>query len=147
MASTKEMQDRAKARKQAEKKAEQFRINEHKFTELMFRLSDILITDNPNQDYAQTEQSLWTAKELIRKHQLNATDFQQMLKLRETFDSALAKKYNIQFANDLGALLQDVGADMRNAGVPQNVRVLSGFLDTLISVLGIQCGAINIVAA
>lgn len=143
MASTKEMQARAKARKQAEKQPE-FRINEHKFLEVMVRLTDLMIKENPNQDYGQTATSLWTAKEMVKRDKLNAVDFQQLLGFRERFEQGLEINYNVHLASGLCAFTQDPESLMKSAGVPQNLRIMSGFLDTLISVLGFNCGAIKI---
>jgi len=138
MASSKVMMLRAKAAKKAKANPEGFRIDEEKFLQSLLIVSELLIADNPNQDYAETENSLWAAKEMILKHKLNSTDLKQMLKFRETFEQALKKGYGVELATGLMAFAQDQEQCLKLAQVPQKVRTTSGFLDTLIAVLSFK---------
>jgi len=142
MASTKEMQARAKARRQAQSKPQRH-INEHKFTELMVRVVDLMLTENPKHDYGQTELSLDTAKQVIQHHSLGRGEFEQLIGFRDRFEQALTTKYGVELATGAGAFMQDQEAHLKSRGVPQNIRVLCGLMDTLISVLAVRSGAIK----
>lgn len=141
MASTKEMQARAKARKQAA----QADINELKFLEMLTKMADVLIKQDPNQDYKQTEMSLDVAKMTVGHYNLAGSNFKQMLQMREKFEAGINKRYNANMATGMGAFLVDTEAQLKQAGVPQQIRVMSGFLDTLIAVVSIRSGFTKIV--
>ncbi len=141
MASTKEMQARAKARRQAA----QADLNELKFLELLTKMADVMIAQDPNQDYEQTEMSLDIAKMTIGHYGIAGSNFNQMLKMREKFEAGINKRYNTNLFTGINAFMVDTEAAMKDAGVPQQIRVMSGFLDTLIAVVSIRSGFTKIV--
>ena len=141
MASTKEMQARARARRQAA----QADLNELKFLELLTKMADVMIAQDPNQDYKQTEMSLDIAKMTIGHYGIAGSNFNQMLKMREKFEAGINKRYNTNLFTGINAFMVDTEAVMKAAGVPQQIRVMSGFLDTLIAVISIRSGFTKIV--
>lgn len=141
MASTKEMQARAQARRQAA----QADLNELKFLELLTKMADVMIAQDPNQDYKQTEMSLDIAKMTIGHYGIAGSNFNQMLKMREKFEAGINKRYNTNLFTGINAFMVDTEAAMKDAGVPQQIRVMSGFLDTLIAVVSIRSGFTKIV--
>jgi hypothetical protein len=141
MASTKEMQARAKARKQPQTTG----INEQKFLELMFKMADTMIAQEPTQDYKQTEMSLDIAKMIVGHYNIAGSNYNQMLKFRDTFEAGINKKYKTNLFTGLTAFMVDTESVMKSAGVPKNIRVLSGLLDTLIAVISIRSGFIKFV--
>jgi hypothetical protein len=136
MASTKEMQARAKARKQPQVTG----INEQKFLELMFQMADTMIAQEPTQDYKQTEMSLDIAKMIVGHYGIAGSNYNQMLKFRDTFEAGINKKYKTNLFTGLTAFMVDTESVMKQAGVPKNIRVMSGLLDTLIAVISIRSG-------
>ena len=141
MASTKEMQARARARRQAA----QADLNELKFLELLTKMADVMIAQDPNQDYKQTEMSLDIAKMTIGHYGIAGSNFNQMLKMREKFEAGINKRYNTNLFTGINAFMVDTEAVMKAVGVPQQIRVMSGFLDTLIAVISIRSGFTKIV--
>jgi len=142
MASTKEMMARARARKQ---QAQSMGINEQKFLELMFKMADTMISQDPSQDYKQTEMSLDIAKMILGHYNIAGANFKQMLKFRDTFEAGINKKYKTNLFTGLNAFMVDTESVMKQAGVPKNIRVMSGLLDTLIAVISIRSGFTKIV--
>lgn len=142
MASTKEMQARAKARRKTQNKPQRH-INEHKFTELMIQFADVILKENPLHGYGQSDLSLYIAKQIIQHHSLGRSDFDQLISYRERFEQALTKKYGIDLACGVDAFLQDQEAHLKDCEVPQHIRVMCGLMDTLISVLAVRSGAIK----
>ena len=142
MASTKEMMARAKARRQAEKQPQRH-INEHKFTELMVRMADFILEDNPQHDYGQTDHSLTVAKLIVENYTMGQKELTQLISFRERFEQGLSNQYGVELATGMGAFVQDQEAHLKSQNVPQNIRVLSGLLDTLISVVAVRTGAIE----
>ena len=142
MASTQTMMLRAKARKT---KAQQpkFRINEKTFLDCLLAISHKLVQHTPEQDYGETDNTLFTAKHMIEKDKLTRTDLEQIIKFRETFEQALTKKYGVKLSVGLSAFCQDQESALKSAAVPQHLRVLSGLLDTLIATLAFRTGAIQ----
>jgi hypothetical protein len=63
-----------------------------------------------------------------------------MLKMRENFEAGIRKRYNAKLFTGIQAMIVDTEAVLKSAGVPQQIRVMSGFLDTLIAVVGIRGG-------
>jgi hypothetical protein len=137
MASTKQMQDRAKARRQ---QLQVTGINEEKFLELMFKMADTMIKQDPNQDYTQTETSLDIAKMIVGHYNIAGSNFNQMLKFRDTFEAGINKNYNTNLFTGINAFMIDTESVMKQASVPKNIRVMSGLLDTLIAVISIRSG-------
>jgi len=142
MASTKEMMARARARKQ---QAQSMGINEQKFLELLFKMADTMISQDPSQDYKQTEMSLDIAKMILGHYNIAGANFKQMLKFRDTFEAGINKKYKTNLFTGLNAFMVDTESVMKQAGVPKNIRVMSGLLDTLIAVISIRSGFTKIV--
>lgn len=142
MASTKQMQARAKARKQPIKVTG---INEQKFLELMFKMADTMIAQEPTQDYKQTEMSLDIAKMILGHYNIAGSNYQQMLKFRDTFEAGINKKFKTNLFTGANAFMIDTESVMKSAGVPKNIRVMSGLLDTLIAVISIRSGFTKIV--
>ena len=142
MASTKEMQARAKARRQ---QLQVTGINEEKFLELMFKMADTMIKQDPNQDYTQTEASLDIAKMIVGHYNIAGSNFNQMLKFRDTFEAGINKNYNTNLFTGINAFMIDTESVMKQASVPKNIRVMSGLLDTLIAVISIRSGFTKIV--
>jgi hypothetical protein len=146
MASTKEMQARAKARKQGQQAKTKYRLNESNLNKVLRSLSEELINLNPNQDYTQTNNSLYAAKSLANKVNGTHMDFQQILEYRVKFEEALKKKYNVELPTDtISAFMVDAELVLKDAKVPQRTRVMSGLLDTFISVLAMQLGVFKVV--
>lgn len=141
MASTKQMQARAKASKKKVVNG----INEQKFLELMFKMADTMIAQNPTQDYKQTEMSLDIAKMIVGHYGIAGTEYNQLLKFRDTFEAGINKKFNTNLFTGLTAFMVDTESVMKSAGVPKDIRVLSGLLDTLIAVISIRSGFTKIV--
>ena len=141
MASTKEMQARAKVRKQSQTTG----INEQKFLELMFKMADTMIVQDPSQDYKQTEMSLDIAKMILGHYNIAGPNYNQMLKFRDTFEAGINKKFKTNLFTGGNAFMVDTEAVMKSAGVPKNIRVMSGLLDTLIAVISIRSGFTKIV--
>lgn len=142
MASTKEMQARAKQRKQP---IQVKGINEQKFLELMFKMADTMITQDPSQDYKQTEMSLDIAKMIVGHYGIAGSNYQQMLKFRDTFEAGINKKFKTNLFTGGNAFMVDTEAVMKSASVPKNIRVMSGLLDTLIAVISIRSGFTKII--
>lgn len=140
MASTKEMQARAKATKKKVVNG----INEQKFLELMSKMADTMIAQNPTQDYKQTEMSLDIAK-MIVGHCIAGPNFNQLLKFRDTFEAGINKKFKTNLFTGLTAFMVDTESVMKSAGVTKSIRVMVGLLDTLIAVISIRSGFTKIV--
>ena len=141
MASTKEMQARAKATKKKVVNG----INEQKFLELMFKMADTMIAQNPTQDYKQTEMSLDIAKMIVGHYGIAGTEYNQLLKFRDTFEAGINKKFKTNLFTGLTAFMVDTESVMKSAGVTKSIRVMVGLLDTLIAVISIRSGFIKIV--
>jgi hypothetical protein len=140
MASTKEMQARAKATKKKVVNG----INEQKFLELMFKMADTMIAQNPTQDYKQTEMSLDIAKMIVGHYGIAGTEYNQLLKFRDTFEAGINKKFKTNLFTGLTAFMVDTESVMKSAGVTKSIRVMVGLLDTLIAVISIRSGFIKI---
>ena len=140
MASTKEMQARAKATKKKVVNG----INEQKFLELMFKMADTMIAQNPTQDYKQTEMSLDIAKMIVGHYGIAGTEYNQLLKFRDTFEAGINKKFKTNLFTGLAAFMVDTESVMKSAGVTKSIRVMVGLLDTLIAVISIRSGFIKI---
>ena len=140
MASTKQMQERAKAKKQDNEP----NINESNVIDLLSRLSAVLLKENSQQDYNQTDHSLYAALSMIKKYDLKSKHLNQLMVFREKFEQGLTKKYSVKLATGLSAFAQDQEQTLKQHNVPQNVRVISGLLDTLIYTLAFKCGAVKI---
>ena len=138
MASTKEMQARAKARKQ---QAQQ-NLNHFKVTEMLDKMAQVMIKHDPEQDYNQTQMSLDIAKQIVGHYKIGS-NFQDMLVFRENFEQGIKRTFGIELATGPSAFLQDQQTAMIQAGVPQQIRVMSGLLDTLITVIAMRSGAVK----
>lgn len=140
MASTQTMMLRARKAKAQHAK---FRIDEKIFLDCLLALSHKLVELNPEQDYAQTDNTLFAAKHMIEKDKLTRTDLEQIIKFRETFEQALTKKYGVTLSLGLSAFTQNQEDALKSQAVPQHLRVLSGLLDTLIATLAFRTGTIK----
>ena len=139
MASTKQMQERAKAKKQDNEP----NLNESNTLSLLEKVADLLEKQNPEQDYNQTQLSKETALTVVDHYGLKHKHLNQLMVLREKFEKRLTKKYSVNLAIGLGAMMQDQEQTLKQHNVPKNIRILSGFFDTLIAVLAIKYGAIK----
>ena len=139
MASTKQKQQEAKQRRQAEKVS----INEHKFTEMLINVSQVILTQNPNHGYNQTDDSLKAAKMIIEHNNLTSKYLPQLQNYVNTVDQGIEMKYGISLSKGVGAFFQDFEEGMKENGVPQNIRVMVGLLDTLTSVMALRGGLIK----
>ena len=140
MASTKQMQERAKAKKQDNEP----NINESNTLSLLEKVATLLEKQNPEQDYNQTQISRETASTVIDHYGLKHKHLNQLMVFRERFEKRLTKKYSVELATGLGAMMQDQEQTLKQHNVPKHLRILSGFFDTLIAVLAIKCGALKI---
>ena len=140
MASTKQMQERAKAKKQDNEP----NLNESNTLSLLEKVATLLEKHNPEQDYNQTQISRETASTVIDHYGLKHKHLNQLMVFREKFEQGLTKKYSVKLATGLSAFTQDQEQTLKQHNVPQNVRVISGLLDTLIYTLAFKCGAVKI---
>lgn len=121
------------------------KLDERRFLELLNKMADTLIKQDPNQDYEQTEMSLDAARMTASHYNLAGSNINQMLRIRDKFEAGINKRYNANLFTGMGAFLVDTEAQLKQAGVPKQTRVISGFLDTLIAVVSIRSGFTKIV--
>jgi hypothetical protein len=89
--------------------------------------------------------SLDIAKMILGHYNIAGSNYNQMLKFRDTFEAGINKKFKTNLFTGANAFMVDTESVMKSAGVPKNIRVLSGLLDTLIAVISIRSGFTKIV--
>jgi len=140
MASTKEMMARAKARKQIDKSV----FNEIVFTEMMIKVSDAIVKDYPDQDYSQTDITLHSAQMIVDHFGLTGKHLNQFLNYRVKYEASIKRRFGVDLATGVSAFGQDQEAVLKQHNAPQRTRVFCGMLDTLIAVIAIRSGALEV---
>lgn len=143
MASTKEMMARAKARKAAAKQP-QYRINELKAEELLIKLAHLIIEASPECGYNADAFMKYAAQEMVDDKGLNAAHLQQLLEMRVRLEKSLKQNYGVEIPTGFSAFTCDIDALLNNAGVSQLTRVTHGLLDSVIGILAVRVGAVEI---
>jgi hypothetical protein len=129
MASTKEMQARAKSRKHAGKRAQ---LNGPAVVQAVLQVSKILVKQDPRQDYTSSDMMVTAAREFITHPKNGLRGYSQELSVvAREFDKILSKKYDLQIASGVGAFMQDLESHMKERGVPQEQRVALGLFDLI----------------
>jgi hypothetical protein len=108
-------------------------------------VADILITKS-QQDYTQTNNSLEAMRFLIQSNNLQYTHYEQLLVIREQFELSIGRAYKFEFPQGPMSMMFDLQEMLKFNGVPQNVRIICGLLDTLIGELGQNVGALRFVS-
>ena len=109
----------------------------------MIGLSIQLLDHNPNQGYTQTDASVNAAKIAIEHYKFNGQHFNQILKAREDWNQQLTLKFGVNMLFGAGAFGQDIEGDLVKSGAPKELIVATGLYDTLVTIMGIRCGAIK----
>jgi hypothetical protein len=129
MASTKEMQARAKSRKHATKRAQ---LNSSEVVQAVVQLSKIMIKHDPDQTYDSSDLMVTVAKEFIHHPKNGLRGYsREFSSVAQQFGKILSKKYDLQIAGGVGAFMQDVEGHMKERGVPQDQRVALGLFDLI----------------
>ena len=119
-------------------------INERVFLDMVNAAASIILTHYPEHDYNQSNESLQSVNMMIILYEFDRNHFQQLLQIRANFEKGLKKRYGVKLPTGIAGMTADPQTILTKHKVPQNLRVVSGFLDTLISQLGMRIGAINI---
>ena len=129
MASTKQMQDRARAKKSAQKQPV---LNDNEFLKAVLHISKILVEHDRNQTYNSTEMMQEVARDFIN-HPKNGLrgHRQQVTSVTRQFGEYLIKKYDLEIAGGACAFVQDLELHMQEQGVPQVQRVALGLMDLI----------------
>ena len=118
-------------------------INTDQFLFLLNKITDVIVAEDSTHGYNQSKNSHDAAVMLIDKHNLNRNHYQQILEIRESFNQACGKKYGFELAFGMGSFLQDIDVVLKQHGVPQNIQILLGLLDTIVAVLAVRVGAVK----
>ena len=113
-------------------------INKKALTEVLEKMANILIEEDPSIGYDSSNNMRDAAQATIQAYNLKANELQDLLVYREEFEAVLDKTYNIDRGTGLSAMAQDLGAHYKEQGVTQIEQVISGLLDSIIGSLWIS---------
>jgi len=113
-------------------------INKKALTEVLVKMANILIEEDPSIGYDSSNNMRDAAQATIQAYNLKANELQDLLVYREEFEAVLDKTYNIDRGTGLSAMAQDLGAHYKEQGVTQIEQVISGLLDSIIGSLWIS---------
>lgn len=113
-------------------------INKKALTEVLVKMANILIEEDPSIGYDSSNNMRDAAQATIQAYNLKANELQDLLVYREEFEAVLDKTYNIDRGTGLSAMAQDLGAHYNEQGVTQIEQVMSGLLDSIIGSLWIS---------
>jgi hypothetical protein len=138
MASTKQMQAKAKAAK----KIAQQTVNFAGFTELLSAAAEIVIAFNPTQSY-NSSSVLDENATIIYENKLakvSKNNFLQILAYREDLEKYTSKNYGVEFVTGYMTFGWDADGALKEKNVPQKMQVIHGLIDLLIGKLVVLGG-------
>lgn len=113
-------------------------INPQQYILLLEKLADVLINDNPKQDYNETPNLKECAEMTVTNYKLGEQHLYQLLQIREEMDRELNANYKVKIPVGLSAYCFDVQRELIKKKVPQKTRVMVGLSDEIIGVCNLQ---------
>jgi hypothetical protein len=131
----------------AKKQVQRVKFNEVMFAEMLMKVSGALIDQYSDQDYTQTEITDNAARAIANHLKFSNLHLNQLLEFRVRIENVLKRKYNVEMAAGVEAFCQDQEAVLKQHNVPQKARVFHGLLDTLIAVVAMRVGVLEVAVA
>jgi hypothetical protein len=138
MASTKQMQEKAKAAK----KIAQQTVNFASFTNLLSTAAEIVVHFNPKQGYDSSKELDEAAQNMFdtKLAKVSKNNFLQILAYREDLEKYTSKNFGVNFVTGMMTFGWDADGALKEKNVPQRLQVMHGLIDLLIGKLVVLGG-------